>query len=506
MPGSSPDLSIAPAHLLPFLTWSVYTKLNSDHIPILVSFLNDDSRPCARHSFTNFRCANWPGFIRECESNFALLPPPTSCARDERRFRDILVNASKHHISSGYCINFIPGPPNFAKSLIAERDTRRSSDSSDPTLPALNTQIDDAILTSKRQAWKEKVETCNHKSDPGKCWSLLKSLSGENARPSPNQSISFKGKVFTKAPAIACNFCNFFTKTVPHKSDPRTRKVICSLKAKHKLDTTFAPFTSTDTLKAINAAKSSSATGPDGLTVIHLKQLGHYGLAYLTALFNLSASKADLPAIWKPAVIVPVLKPGKSADSGSSYRPILLLSPAAKVFERPMVTEALPKSSSQHGFAPAHSCIMALLPIATRVAFGFNNFKLVRRSAFCAMDNSKAFNSRNHTLLIEQIAVSTLHPNLIRWLSAYIRGRTATATALWSGAYRNCGNCGNCHTLQGNQLSSAGQFQNFTHTFAGKFQNFTGKFSKFQDPCWEISIRLTINDICHLYKCITFTI
>jgi hypothetical protein len=128
---------------------------------------------------------------------------------------------------------------------------------------------------------------------------------------------------------------------------------------------------------------------------------------------------------------VPVLKPGKPAGSGSSYWPILLLSPAAKVLERlllPMVTEALPKSISQHGFAPANSCTAALLLIAMRVTIGFNDDKPASSSAFCAVEISKAFYSINPTLLIEHIVASTLHPSLIRWLSAYIRGRTAYCT------------------------------------------------------------------------------
>jgi hypothetical protein len=97
---------------------------------------------------------------------------------------------------------------------------------------------------------------------------------------------------------------------------------------------------------------------------------------FLTNLFNLSVGKADLPAIWNAAMIVPVLTPGKPA--GSLYRPISLLSPAVKVQEvllLPHVTNALPKCDSQHGFSPLHSCISALLPIATKVVIGFNDPK-----------------------------------------------------------------------------------------------------------------------------------
>jgi hypothetical protein len=200
-----------------------------------------------------------------------------------------------------------------------------------------------------------------------------------------------------------------------------------TIRASHKIDKDFAPFTFAKILDSITAAKNSNATGPDGLTSVHLKHLGPHGLEYLTMLFNLSVGSADLPSIWKAAVIVSVLKPGKPANEGSSYRPISLLCPAAKVLEwllLPAVTDALPKDASQHGFSPLHSCTTALLPIVTRVAIGFNNPKPARRTAMYAIDISKAFDAIDHTLLLELIAASPLHSNFVRWLACYISSRT----------------------------------------------------------------------------------
>jgi hypothetical protein len=97
---------------------------------------------------------------------------------------------------------------------------------------------------------------------------------------------------------------------------------------------------------------------------IHLKHIGPRAIACHTALFNLSVSKADLPTIWKAAIIVPIQKPGKPADLGPSYQPISLLSPAVKVLEcllLPIVTTGLPKSNTQHGFTPNHSCTIAFM-------------------------------------------------------------------------------------------------------------------------------------------------
>jgi hypothetical protein len=78
---------------------------------------------------------------------------------------------------------------------------------------------------------------------------------------------------------------------------------------------------------AITASKNSTVVGTDGLTALHLKHLGPHALAFLTNLFNISINHADILVIWKQAVIIPIVKPGKPASQGTSYRPISLLSP-----------------------------------------------------------------------------------------------------------------------------------------------------------------------------------
>jgi hypothetical protein len=88
------------------------------------------------------------------------------------------------------------------------------------------------------------------------------------------------------------------------------------------------------TTDAINQSSNSNATGPDGLTSLHLKHLGPAGISYLTHLFNMSVRDAVVPTICKTALILPILKPGKPADQGTSYRPISLLSLVIKVLKR----------------------------------------------------------------------------------------------------------------------------------------------------------------------------
>jgi hypothetical protein len=145
-------------------------------------------------------------------------------------------------------------------------------------------------------------------------------------------------------------------------------------------------------------------------------------MEYLTELLNLSVANADIPSIWKQTLIFLVVKPGKPAKLGTSYRPISLLCPAAKILERlllPEVSETLKPAEYQHGFRPMRSTVTALLPITSLISEGFNHSKPPKRMVLVALDLSKAFNSVDITLLLEQIASTDLNPNIVRWIQEH---------------------------------------------------------------------------------------
>jgi hypothetical protein len=215
-----------------------------------------------------------------------------------------------------------------------------------------------------------------------------------------------------------------------HKQRPKTRRVKRNLGHKHKLDPDFNPFTKKATSDAISLASNSTATGPDGLTKLQLKHLGPRGISFLTKLFKLSLKSANLPSIWKAAHIIPIPKPGKPLTVSTSYRPISLLSPVVKILERlllPFINPpSLPLSSTQHGFRPFRSTTSCLFPLVKAADNGFNERKPPTRTAVVALDISKAFDLVDHTLLLKQLSDSSINSNVVWWLTAYLRRRTAS--------------------------------------------------------------------------------
>ena len=192
--------------------------------------------------------------------------------------------------------------------------------------------------------------------------------------------------------------------------------------------TLFPPFTTSQVRAALNNSGNSTASGPDELTILHLRHLGPCGLSYLTHTLNLSIATANIPSIWKSATIITIPKPGKPPCLSSSYRPISLLCPAVKVLERlllPHITASLHLADSQHGFRPLHSTTTALLPLTQTIVSGFNQRRPPSRTVVMAIDFSKAFDTVPHTQLLTKIATSPLNPHVVRWLSCYLKGRTA---------------------------------------------------------------------------------
>ena len=147
-------------------------------------------------------------------------------------------------------------------------------------------------------------------------------------------------------------------------------------------------------MKAIKSCRNSKAFGPDKLSIFHLKHLGPRAIEYITALFNLSVTTCQIPAIWKSSLIIPIPKPGKDTSQGTSYRPISLLCPAAKVMESlllPTINKFLLPAQDQHGFRREHSTTSALLQLTTDIAGGFNQRKPPDRTVCVAVDVSAAF-------------------------------------------------------------------------------------------------------------------
>src|SRR5437870_523581 len=178
------------------------------------------------------------------------------------------------------------------------------------------------------------------------------------------------------------------------------------------IDPAFS-ITTTQVQESIKSSKTNKSTGPDNINIQHLKHFGPLALDYLTKTYNLAIHNNTTPPIWELSKIIPIPKPNKDPNEGTSYRPIALLSPIAKTLEKtilPQINQNIKNNPHQHGLKTNRSTYTALHNITNTISQGFNENQPPSRTIFVAFDMSKAFDTVNiHTLINKIHNTNTNH-------------------------------------------------------------------------------------------------
>ena len=420
---TAPDVGLATSDILSSIDWCTETKLSSDHLPIILTVNAEFTRhKSANRTYINFAKADWSGFKDYAENAFATAPAVTDVHKSEKLFRKIVQKAAKKFIPAGRILKPINSIPSDAADMIKERDDIRNQNPSDQRIPDLNKDINRTINNHKKKKWQEHLAECAPGSQ--KLWKTIKQLSNNEHQQPPNQGITFDNRMTNDPKKIANKFNSMYTPGATTKPTKASRKTIRKLKQQHQDQ--HVVFTVDQTAAAIKKSKNSKALGPDGLSPLMLKNLGYNALKFLTNIYNRCLKTSTIPSVWKTGRIIPILKPGKPSDIGSSYRPISLLSPAAKILEAlvlPYLTATIKLASHQHGFRKGHSTTTALHTIYEHISKGLNINPPVERTISVAIDLSKAFDTVDHAQLLQDIEELDLNRYIKRFLCAYLRGR-----------------------------------------------------------------------------------
>ena len=148
-------------------------------------------------------------------------------------------------------------------------------------------------------------------------------------------------------------------------------------------------------------------------------------------MFKIAINKNIIPHTWKLASIVPIPKPNKDTDKGTSYRPISLLSVIAKTLEKsllPYITANIPNTPMQHGYKTQHSTVTALHTLNNTVAKGFHQMAPSARTMTVALNMSKVFDTININTLIRKLLQTNIPGTIIKFIANYIKGHKAYTT------------------------------------------------------------------------------
>ena len=174
----------------------------------------------------------------------------------------------------------------------------------------------------------------------------------------------------------------------------------------------------------IVASMDTSKKCSGSIPVKVLKLAANECVPFLTACFNSAIDNKTFPDELKLADIIPAHKNGSSLDK-ENYRPISLLPPVSKIFERIMADQLLAFTESRMskylcGFRKGHSTQYALLNMLR--AWQSCLSKAGKVGAIL-MDLSKAFDCLSHELLIAKLDAYGIGEKSLQLLFSYLRNR-----------------------------------------------------------------------------------
>ena len=438
---STPDITCVTERIKNRAKWTVIqeTTMGSDHYPIVCEYrpggIQTISTTPMRTRWKS-KDVDWQKFRDEVESAFPFDHSHLSLCERIAVFNEVLIEAGKQHVGKTK-----PTRRKFAmspkvKALVKKRNwLRKNVKTKRNEWLAAEKEVRQAKEEAKTEAWSEFVENLEESDDIGKVWRTIKSLDGAPTSSAPNEALKHQGKTIVSNVAKANAFAKHYAQVSSLKftADERDQNRLAkrNINAPAVDDQSCKPFTMGELKAAIRRIKRKGAPGADDIPPSFLKELGPKALNELLEIFNASFNRADIPQLWRHAIVIPLLKAGKPASEIASFRPISLTSCVVKLFER-MITERLYNMAEQQnwivkqqaGFRKARCCEDQVLKLIQCISDGMQQ-QPAQKSVMALLDFSKAYDRTWRERLLLKLCKLGAPMQIIRWIAAFLRTRTA---------------------------------------------------------------------------------
>ena len=178
--------------------------------------------------------------------------------------------------------------------------------------------------------------------------------------------------------------------------------------------------------KLLVKVRQDKSSGVDGITPRVISELKNEIIEPLLIIMNESLRTGIVPRDWRDADISPIFKKGQRSSVGN-YRPVSLTSQIGKLLEaviRDVIVQHLERHrlvrESQHGFRRSGSCLSNVLQFLDRVTGVVDEGDPVD---VIFLDFSKAFDTVQHSRLLDRVEEHGIAGNVLRWIRAWLAGR-----------------------------------------------------------------------------------
>lgn len=433
------DITICSSALAPSFTWSTNNDcFNSDHFVIHIgltqNILTNYTLPIVQFNTTK---ADWAKFHEKCDVQIELDSVDRSC----KAVSEIIMNAAENsvpHKKQTYKYN-CPWWTSECRRAVARRKRALNRFRRNRTNSALlfeykrlKAMARRTIRQAKKKSWETLLATFTVRTPLTRLWSLIKCFSGKRYTPPAPIVLQENGTVISDPHEVGNSLGQFFSgiSSSNNYSDPfrqKLRNLETNDHSSYNHEVYNTGFTLTELKKAL-AASGSTSVGPDGIHYDFLKHLPPAFLRQLLDFYNMIWQNDYYPPEWRHSFIVPICKPGKSATSLKSYRPIQLTSCLGKTFER-MITKRIMwfveknkmLNKVQCGFRKNKSTTDHLIRLESDVRKSFFEGKC---TVAIFLDIKSAYNMVNKRILMNKLFNLGFRGHFMNFVQGYLSDRT----------------------------------------------------------------------------------
>ena len=183
-------------------------------------------------------------------------------------------------------------------------------------------------------------------------------------------------------------------------------------------------FTLSQVEAGINKLKPLSSVGPDKVPSYILKGCKKIIAPVLSYIYNLALKTGIYPEQWKISKVTPIPKTSNKTLV-EEYRPIAVLSCAAKLFENIAHKEIYAQVNTrlceeQHGFRPGRSVETNLLSLVDYIS---HNMDKGQQVDVLYLDFKKAFDTVDNDILLNKLYSMGFTPKLLKFFADYLSNR-----------------------------------------------------------------------------------